>query len=99
MHVRMLTSMAGDVSYVHGEIASVEDRIGKAWIEAGIAEPALSAAAAEKSAKDLRARVAELETALADADADRDALRTQVAALAEQNAALTAAAATGAGSA
>lgn len=99
MNVRMLTAMAGDVSYGHGEIASVEDRIGKAWIEAGIAEPATSAAAAEKSAKDLRARVAELEAALSDAEADCDALRVQVAALAEQNAALTAAATTGAGNA
>lgn len=99
MHVRMLTSMAGDVSYAHGEIVPVEDRIGEAWVKAGIAERATTAAAAEKSAKDLRARVAELEVALADAEADRDALRTQVAALAEQNAALTAAAATGAGSA
>ncbi len=97
MNVRMLTAMAGDISYAHGEIASVDDRIGKAWIEAGIAEPALGAAAAEKSARDLRARVAELETALADAEADRDALRVQVTALAEQNAALTTAAASAAG--
>jgi hypothetical protein len=99
MKIRMLTAMAGDVSYTHGEIVTVEDRIGEAWIKADIAEPAPTAAASEKAAKDLRARVAELEAALTDAEADRDALRIQVAALAEQNAALTAAAATGAESA
>ncbi|MEN3213604.1 hypothetical protein PUR23_26780 [Methylorubrum populi] len=98
MKVRMLTAMAGDVSYAHGEIVTVEDRVGEAWIKAEIAEPATTAAAAEKSAKDLRARVAELEASLADAEADRDALRIQVAALAEQNAALTGSAASGAGS-
>ncbi|SOR29836.1 conserved protein of unknown function [Methylorubrum extorquens] len=99
MKVRMLTAMAGDVSYGHGEIVTVEDRVGEAWIKAGIAEVAPTAAASEKAAKDLRARVAELETALADAEADRDALRIQVAALAEQNAALTLGATTGAANA
>lgn len=91
MFIRMLTAMAGgSFSYAHGETVQVEDAIGKAWIRAGLAEASPSAAAAERAAKDLQAQVTDLQDALHEAEADRDALRDQVAVLAEQNAALTA---------
>ncbi|RVU17491.1 hypothetical protein [Methylobacterium oryzihabitans] len=85
MFIRMLTSLAGDAfSYDHGETVAVDNAIGRAWIAAGIAEAAPATAAAEKAARDLRGQVEDLTARLADAEADRDALREQVAALAAQ---------------
>lgn len=43
MFVKMLTAMAGaDHSYMPGEPVEVSDKIGKAWIKAGIAEASAS---------------------------------------------------------
>ncbi|MGY2051687.1 hypothetical protein [Methylobacterium sp. JK268] len=90
MYVRLLTAMAGDAfSYLPGDVIDVPDATAAAWIAADLAEEPPKAAASEKAAKDLRARVAELEAQLADATADCDALREQVEALATANAALT----------
>lgn len=85
MFVRMLTSMAGaDFSYVPGETVAVENTIGKAWVDAGIAEKATDAAASAREAKALAAEVATLTAQLADVTADRDALRDQTQVLAAQ---------------
>lgn len=89
--VRMLTAMAGEViSFAHGEIVTVEKTIADAWIKAGIAEVPPAAAASEKKAKDATARVAELEQQLAEAMADRDAVKAQAEQLGAQVAELTA---------
>ena len=99
MYVRMLTAMAGEDTYNHGQIVDLEDRIAKAWVEAGIAEIPPRAAASEKAAKDLQARVVELQAALVEAAADNEALRVQIVVLVEQNAALIATAAAAANAA
>lgn len=92
MFIRMLTAMAGEgFSYGYGETVAVEDRIGKAWIKASVAELAPTAAASERAAKDLAERVADLEAALAEAEADRDACREQATGLAQRVAELEAA--------
>ena len=76
--VRMLTAMAGAAfSYLPGEVVSVHKDVAKSWIKARIAEEPPGALQAEKVAKDATARVAELEQLLAEANADREALKTQ----------------------
>ncbi|ACL62067.1 hypothetical protein [Methylobacterium nodulans] len=91
MYVRMLTAMAGDAfSHLPGDLVDVPEATAEAWKTAGLAEDPPKAAASEKAAKDLRARVAELEAQLAEALADRDALRQQIEVLAAANADLTA---------
>ncbi|UHC14432.1 hypothetical protein LRS73_17950 [Methylobacterium currus] len=88
MQVRMLTGMAGDsFSYHAGETVTVPDAVGEAWKAAGLAETPPRAEAAERAAKDLRAQVQDLTARLAESEADRDALRHQVEALAAQLAA------------
>jgi hypothetical protein len=91
MIVRMLTAMAGDsFSYLPGDDVTVPDAVGKVWKEESLAEDPPRAAASDKAAKDLAAQLADVQAQLADANADREALRGQVAALSEANASLTA---------
>lgn len=85
MFVRMLTSMAGDsFSHAYGDIVEVTDTIGKAWIEAGIAEKPPAAAVSEKAAKDAKRKVVELTEQLTAAQDDHKAAAGQAQQLAEQ---------------